>query len=87
MTNIMLSDLYGKQIISNSGRIVGLVEDVILDFESGSVSSLLLKKLDDLNQGEGSMATRLAKNSVKYTRVKSIQESIIVSEETPPGMR
>jgi sporulation protein YlmC with PRC-barrel domain len=82
MAEIMLSELYGKQIISNSGRIVGTVEDVILDFESGSVSSLLLKKLDDLMRSEHN-AVILARNSVKYGRVKNVAESIIVSEELP----
>ncbi|MGI0134368.1 MAG: PRC-barrel domain-containing protein, partial [Candidatus Micrarchaeaceae archaeon] len=38
---ILLSDLYGKQIISNTGKMVGMVEDIIVDFEEGSVSSLL----------------------------------------------
>jgi sporulation protein YlmC with PRC-barrel domain len=75
----MISELYGKQIITNSGRIVGLVEDVILDFESGMVASLLLTKVEDLMRGE-TTALKIAKNSVKYARVKNISESIIVSE-------
>ncbi len=87
MPNIMLSELYGKQIISNSGRVVGLVEDVILDFDQGVISSLLLTRVEDLMRGESTAATatKLAKNSVKYARVKSINESIIVSEELPMG--
>lgn len=87
MPNIMLSELYGKQIISNSGRVVGLVEDVILDFDQGAISSLLLTRVEDLMRGESTAATaaKLAKNSVKYARVKSINESIIVSEELPVG--
>ncbi|MCL4381473.1 PRC-barrel domain-containing protein [Candidatus Marsarchaeota archaeon] len=76
---MMISELYGKQIITNSGRIVGLVEDVILDFESGMVASLLLTKVEDLMRGE-TTALKIAKNSVKYARVKNISESIIVSE-------
>ncbi len=82
MTQIMLSELYGKQIISNSGRIVGIVEDVILDFENGSVANLLLTKLDDLMKTDKTAAV-LAKHSVKYARVKNVAESIIVSEELP----
>ena len=76
---MMISELYGKQIITNSGRLVGLVEDVILDFESGMVASLLLTKVEDLMRGE-TTALKIAKNSVKYARVKNISESIIVSE-------
>lgn len=76
---MMISELYGKQIITNGGRIVGMVEDVILDFESGTVASLLLTKVEDLMRGE-TTALKIAKNSVKYARVKNISESIIVSE-------
>ncbi len=82
MAQVMLSELYGKQIISNSGRIVGTVEDVILDFEDGKVASLLLTKIDSLNREEhGALA--LAKHSVKYDRVKNVSETIIVGEEIP----
>lgn len=75
---VLLSELYGKQIITNSGQIVGMVEDVIVDFESGAVSSLLLVKMDELVRTKQSPGT-LSRNSVKYDRVKSISQSIIVS--------
>ena len=77
---ILLSELYGKQILSNTGKKIGMVEDVILDFENGSVSSLLLAKIDDLVKGTSSR-TALAKNSVRYDRVKSVSETIIVGTE------
>ena len=77
---MMISDLYGKQIITNSGRKIGFVEDVIVDFEAGSIASLLLVKLDELSRGEN-VAMKMAKNSVRYERVKNITESIIVSEK------
>lgn len=77
---MMISDLYGKQIITNGGRVIGFVEDVVLDFESGGIASLLLIKINDLARGETSAAT-LAKNSVKYSRVKTVADSIIVSEQ------
>ena len=77
---ILLSELYGKQILSNTGKKIGMVEDVVLDFEKGSVSSLLLAKIDDLVKGTSSR-TVLAKNSVRYERVKSVSETIIVGTE------
>ena len=77
---ILLSELYGKQILSNTGKKIGMVEDVVLDFEKGSVSSLLLAKIDDLVKGTSSRAS-LAKNSVRYDRVKSVSETIIVGSE------
>jgi sporulation protein YlmC with PRC-barrel domain len=78
MGNIMLSDLYGKQIISSSGQIIGTVGDIIIDFEKGSVYSMLLTKIDDVIRSDNT-AQVLAKNSVKYERVKSVSQSIIVS--------
>lgn len=77
---MLLSDLYGKQIISSSGRRIGLVEDIILDFEAGSIGSLLLVKLDELARGEA-VAGKLAKNTVKYDRVKNVSETIIISDK------
>jgi sporulation protein YlmC with PRC-barrel domain len=77
---ILLSELYGKQILSNTGKKIGMVEDVVLDFEKGGVSSLLLAKIDDLVKGTTSHSA-LAKNSVRYERVKSVSETIIVGSE------
>ena len=77
---ILLSELYGKQILSNTGKKIGMVEDVVLDFENGGVSSLLLAKIDDLVKGTSSRLA-LAKNSVRYDRVKSVSETIIVGSE------
>ncbi len=74
---ILLSELYGKEIITNEGRRIGMVEDAILDFENGKVANLLLVKAETLTRSENT-AYVLAKNSVKYERVKSIAESIIV---------
>lgn len=76
---ILLSELYGKEIITNGGRKIGLVEDLILDFEEGNVSSLLLTKVDNLVRSANTPA-QLAKNSVKYGRVRSVSQTIIVGE-------
>ncbi|MGC8586076.1 MAG: PRC-barrel domain-containing protein [Candidatus Micrarchaeia archaeon] len=78
---MLISDLYGKQIITNSGKKIGYVEDIVLDLESRSVANLLLTKIDNLVRSQNT-AVLLAKNSVKYSRVKSVAESIIVSGET-----
>ena len=75
---LLLSDLYGKRIITTTGKLVGTVEDIILDFESGSVSSLLLTKVDSLIRSQNT-ASLLTKNTVKYSRVRNVSESIIIS--------
>lgn len=74
---ILLSELYGKTIITNEGRRLGMVEDAILDFEDGKVANLLLIKAENLTRSSNTAAA-LAKNSVKYDRVKSVAETIIV---------
>jgi sporulation protein YlmC with PRC-barrel domain len=82
--SIWLSELYGKEIITNSGRKLGKVADLIMDFENGSVSSLLLVNADELIRSENT-ARQLAKNSVKYERVRNVDNTMIVSEELRPG--
>ncbi len=77
---ILLSELYGKQIITNEGKKIGFVEEIILDFDDGKISSLLLVKMDNLVRSD-STAQLLAKNSVKYDRVKSVSETIIVGSK------
>lgn len=77
--SIMLSELYGKDIISNTGKRLGKVEDLILDFEEGKVSSLLLKKVDNIIRSEKT-SLELRRNSVSYARVKNVSETVIVGE-------
>ena len=82
--SMRLSEMYGKEIITNGGRKLGTVEDIILDFEKGGVSSVLLVNSDELIRSENT-ARQLAKNSVKYERVKNVDSTIIVSEEFRPA--
>ncbi len=74
---MLLSEWYGKQRITNTGQRIGMVEDVILDFENGNVANLLLVKMEDLVRAQNTPGA-LSKNSVKYERVKNVSESIIV---------
>jgi sporulation protein YlmC with PRC-barrel domain len=77
---ILLSELYGKQIISITGNKIGYVEDIVLNFEKGTISSLLLAKMEDLTRGANT-AKMLANNSILYERVKNVSETIIVGNE------
>lgn len=74
---ISLSELYGKKIISGTGRWVGEVGEVVIDLENKAVSHLLLGKID-ISKG-GDVIKGLFKNSVEYSRVKRISETILVS--------
>lgn len=77
---MQLSELYGKEIISNTGKKIGMVEDLIIDFEEGKVSSMLLTKIDNLVRAQNT-ARQLAQNSVRFDRVKNISQTIIVGAE------
>ncbi len=82
--SVWLSEMYGKEIITNSGRKLGKVEDLIVDFEKGGVSNMLLVNADELIRSENT-ARQLAKNSVKYERVRNVDSTVIVSEELRPS--
>lgn len=79
--NILISELYGKVIITNTGRMLGSVEDLIVDFEAGQVSTLLLVKSEELMRSEKS-SQEFIKNSVRYERVRNVDQTIIVSGDT-----
>lgn len=79
---VLLSDMYGKQIISNEGKRLGSVEDLIIDFEDGKIASMLTIKIDNLIKSEHT-AQLLKKNSIGYDRVKNVSETVIVSSSEP----
>lgn len=74
---ISISELYGKKIITNEGKVVGEVEGVMLNLEEGAVSHLLLTKIDRIVRST-EVKAELQKNSIAYKRVKQISETIIV---------
>ncbi len=73
--------MYGKQIISNEGKRIGTVEDLIIDFEEGKIASMLTVKIDSLIRSDHT-AQLLKKNSVSYDRVKNVSETVIVGSES-----
>jgi len=82
MTDLMLlSELYGKEIISNTGRKIGSVEDLIIDFEEGKIASMLLVKSEELTRSDHTSSVFI-KNSVRYDRVRNVDQTIIVSGDT-----
>jgi len=77
---MMLSEIYGKRIITSGGKILGDVKEIVLDIENGQVSHLLTTKLEQLARSSD-VREALSKNSILYKRVKNVAESIIVSEK------
>ncbi len=77
---MMLSELYGKRIISNEGKRLGEVKGVMVNFEEGEVSHLLLTEPERLLKSQNPRMD-IQKGSVAFKRVKSISETIIVGKE------
>ncbi len=77
---INISELYGKRIISNEGKMLGEVKGVMLNFEDGTVSHLLLAE-PEVFMKSANPRNEILKKSVAYKRVKSISETIIVGKE------
>ena len=77
---MMLSEIYGKKIITSGGKILGDVQEIVLDVENGQVSHLLTTKLEQLAKSSN-VREALSKNSILYKRVKNVAESIVVSEK------
>lgn len=73
-----ISEMYGLEIITNTGKRIGSVEDVMLDFEKGGVHSLLLKKIEEITKAQPRGTMVLSKNSVNYTRVKRVSDTTII---------
>jgi sporulation protein YlmC with PRC-barrel domain len=77
---MMISELYGKRIISNEGKRLGEVKGVMINFEEGEISHLLLTEPERLIKSQNPR-TDIQKGSVAYKRVRNISETIIVGKE------
>jgi sporulation protein YlmC with PRC-barrel domain len=78
--NLLLSELYGKEIISNTGTRLGSVEDLVIDFDDGKIASMLLVKSEELIRSDHT-SRDFAKHSVRYERVKNVDQTIIVGAD------
>jgi sporulation protein YlmC with PRC-barrel domain len=72
-----ISELYGKTIISNDGKILGKVKGVMLNLEEGEVSHLLVTDMEQLMRSNNPRKD-IQKNSVAYSRVRKVSETIVV---------
>jgi sporulation protein YlmC with PRC-barrel domain len=81
--SISISELYGKRIITSAGSVLGTVQGVVMDFEKGVVSHLLLRKIEDLSRS-GDIRNDFRKSSVSYERVSKVGETIIVQAQPVP---
>ncbi len=73
---MLLSELVGMDIYSDSGQYLGEVHDIILDLEKGEVSRLLMVPW---KTAKDDVRTVLKSKSVLYKSVKNVGDVVLVS--------
>lgn len=76
---IMISELYGKGVLSNSGNMLGTIKEVVVDLDNATVTHLLLSEMSKLTKSSD-LRSDFRKNSIEYKRVKKVAELVIVGE-------
>jgi sporulation protein YlmC with PRC-barrel domain len=69
-------DVFGKEVIDDSGVVMGVVKDVVWDFENNRMESLVVEK------GGGGLRSIFGsgeKNLVLYENIHSIGDKILVN--------
>jgi len=77
---VNIANLYGMNIFTASGRLVGKVQDVIVDLEKGEIIRVSLESLSAVGSKE--QARQILKDkSILYKYVKSVGDVIIVDDD------
>ncbi len=71
-----ISDLYGKEVFTDTGKFLGTVHEIIIDMEKGVISRLLL---EDLPTSAEKAKQVINEKSIKFENVKSIADVVVVS--------
>lgn len=70
-----LSELYGMDVFTDTGKYLGTAQDFIVDLESGSVTRILFENLPSSKEQAKSV---LRTKSVLYKNVKSVDDVMVV---------
>lgn len=70
-----ISDLYGKEVFTDTGKFLGTVHEIIIDMEKGTISRLLL---EDLPTSAEKAKQVINEKSIKFENVKSIADVVVV---------
>ena len=79
---MLLSELYGRRMLTTSGKMLGDVKSIILNMDEGEISHLMLDKMDMLIRSNA-LREDFFKNSISYKRVKKVGDTIVVGLEPP----
>ena len=73
-----ISRLYGLEIYIDNGKVLGKVNDIILNLEEGRIIRLTTEPLRGISREEAGEV--LKAKSVLYKNVKSVQDIVIVGK-------
>lgn len=76
---VNIANLYGMNIFTSSGRLVGKVQEVIVDLEKGEIIRVALEPLSSINSKEQARHI-LKEKSILYKYIKSVGDVIIVDD-------
>lgn len=74
----VVDELQGKEVIDGSGKLVGKVKDILWDFKSNKIESLVVEEQN------GSFLSRIRsdeKQFIPYERIHSIGDKLLVDAE------
>jgi sporulation protein YlmC with PRC-barrel domain len=77
---VNIANLYGMNIFTVNGRLVGKVQDVIVDLEKGEIIRVALESLSSVGSKEQARHI-LKEKSILYKYVKSVGDVIIVDND------
>ncbi|MFH1448727.1 MAG: PRC-barrel domain-containing protein [Candidatus Micrarchaeota archaeon] len=74
-----LSEMKGLEIFTESGKMIGVVQEFIINLETGTVVKILLEPMTRMSSED--LREFLAKKSINYSRVKNVSDAIIIDSK------
>ena len=73
-----VSEIYNKDVYSDSGQYLGEVREMIIDLERGEVSRILME--EPRSSSNDDLKKILQKKSVLYKSIKNVGDVVLVSD-------
>lgn len=73
-----VSEIYNKDVYSDSGQYLGEVREMIIDLEKGEVSRILMEEPKSISNED--LKKILQKKSVLYKSIKNVGDVVLVSD-------
>ncbi len=72
-----VSEIYNKDVYTDSGQYLGKVKDAIVDLEKGEISRLLMEEWERASKDE--IRKVLQQKSVLFKNIKNVGDVVLVS--------